>query len=124
MLADGDEHLAGHMAALLGTRGLVFNVNSGSTALDKKLGEFHDSSQTAVAGVGISNDGAQVVVVLDLVALLSRRRDTLFSLFPVMEQLGEEELVDLVGDSVLCQSISQLRSFFIFYFFSGLCNIP
>ena len=101
MLADRDKHLAGHVAALFGTGGLVFNMNSSGAALNKELGELHDSSQTSVTGIGISNDGAEVVVVLDLVALLSRGGDALFPLFPVVEQLGEEELVDFVGDSVL-----------------------
>jgi hypothetical protein len=101
VLVDRDKHLAGHVAALFGTGGLVFNMNSSGAALNKKFCELHDSSQTSVAGVGIGNNGAEVVVVLDLIALLFRGRDALFPLFPVVEQLSEEELVDLVRDSVL-----------------------
>lgn len=37
-----------HVSTLLGCRRLVFNVNTSCSALDKELGEFHDSSQTTV----------------------------------------------------------------------------
>jgi hypothetical protein len=53
-----------------------------------------------VTGVCISNDGAQVVNVGNLLALILGGGDALLALFPVMEQLSHPEVVDLVGDSV------------------------
>ena len=106
VLADRDQDLSGHVATLLGTRGLVLNVNTSSTSLDEQLGQLHDSSQTTVTGIGIGNDGAQVIDVGQFRALVLGGCDALLALFPVMEQLSKEELVDLVGDGVLGSCIS------------------
>ena len=103
VFANGHKNLSSHMATLLGTRGLVLNVDTGSTALNKKLGQLHDSGQTTVSGVSVSNDGTQVVNVCHISALLLGCRDPLLALFPVMEQLGHPELVYLVWHSVLGQ---------------------
>ena len=100
VLADGHKHLTGHVATLLGTGGLVLNVDTGGTALDEQLGELHDGGQTTVTGIGIGNDGTEVVDVGDVGALALGGGDALLALLPVVEQLGHEQLVDLVGDGV------------------------
>lgn len=101
VLADGDQDLAGHVSALLGSGGLVLNVNTSGTLLDEKLGELHDGGQTAVAGIGISNDGAEVVDVGDLGAVTLGVAQALLALLAVVEQLGHEKMADLVGDGGL-----------------------
>lgn len=76
---DGDEHLARHVSALLGSRSLVLNVDACCTFLHKhfdelyssrlKAGTFklgrttnlHDGSQATMAGITISDDGTEVV---------------------------------------------------------------
>ena len=110
VLADRHEDLSGHVTTLLGTRSLILNVNTGSTTLNKQLGQLHDGSQTTVTSVSVRNDGAQVVNVRNVGALLLGGGDTLLALFPVMEELGHEQVVDLVGDSVLHSSVSNLQS--------------
>ena len=106
VLADRHEDLSGHVTTLLGTRSLVLNVNTGSTTLNKQLGQLHDGSQTTVTSVSVRNDGAQVVNVGNVGALLLGGTDTLLALLPVMEELGHEQVVNLVGDSVLHPSVS------------------
>lgn len=101
VLADGNENLAGHVAALLGARGLVLNVNTGSTLLNEELGELHDGGETAMAGIGISNDGTEVVDVGELGALALGDAETLLALLAVVEELGHEQVANLVGDSSL-----------------------
>jgi len=101
VLLDGDEHLAGHVAALLGARGLVLNVDAGGALLDEELGELHDSGETAVASVGIGNDGAEVVDIGQLSALLLGDRHALLALLAVVEELSHEKVADLVGDGGL-----------------------
>lgn len=51
------------MAALFGARGLVFDVDPGRTALDEEPGELQHGRQAAMTGVGIGDDGAQIVDV-------------------------------------------------------------
>lgn len=89
------------MATLLGTRSLVLDVNTSGTALNEKLGELQDSSQTTMASVGIGNDRSQVVDIGHIRALVLGSSNALLTLFSVMEQLCHEELVDFAGDSVL-----------------------
>ena len=101
VLLDGNEDLAGHVAALLGTRGLVLNVNTGSTLLNEELGELHDGGKTTVTGIGIGNDRAEVVVVGELLALLLGDGETLLTLLAVVEELSHEEMANLVGDGGL-----------------------
>lgn len=100
VLGDGDEDLSGHVAALLGSSHLILQVNTGSTALDEHLGELHVGSDTTVAGIGISNDGAKEVNVGHLCALLLGGGETGLTLLAVVEGLGKEEVLDLVGDGV------------------------
>lgn len=116
VLADGHQDLSGHVSTLLGTRSLVLNMNTSSTTLNEQLGQLHDSGQTTMTGVCISNDGTQVVNVGNLLALVLGCGDALLALFPVMEQLSHPEVVDLVGDSVLVITVS--------YHSPGTTNFP
>jgi hypothetical protein len=63
VLADRDQDFTSHVATLLGTRSLILNVNASSTLLDEELGELHDSSQTTVTSIRISNERSQEVDV-------------------------------------------------------------
>jgi hypothetical protein len=101
VLADGHQHLAGHVAALLGARGLVFNMDASSTLLDKELGQLHDSRQTAVASIGIGNDGAEVINVGELCALVLGHRQAFLPLLAVVEELSHEQVANLVRDGGL-----------------------
>lgn len=106
MLADGDEDLSSHVTALLGARGLVLNVDTSCTLLNEELGELHDGGQTTVTGVGIGNDGTEVVDIGELGALRGGGRQTLVTLFAVVEKLGHEKVLHLVGHSgvrVVCK---------------------
>lgn len=105
VLGDGDENLAGHVAALLGARGLILDVNTGSTLLNEELGELHDGGKTTVTGIGIGDDGTEVVDVGELGALRLGNGETLLTLLAVVEKLGHEEMADLVGDGSLVQSV-------------------
>ena len=87
------------MSALLGSWSLVLNVDSGSTLLNEELGELHDGSQTAVSGISISDNWAEVVDGGDLVALLLWSGEALLTLLAVVEKLGHPQLVDLVWNS-------------------------
>lgn len=101
MLADGNKDLASHVAALLGTSSLVLDMNASSTLFDEKLGELHGSSEATMAGIGFGDDGSQVVNVGELCALILSGTHALLALFAIVEELGHEEMTDLVGDSSL-----------------------
>ena len=101
VLLDRDKDLASHVAALLRARGLVLDVNAGGTALDEELGELHHGSQTTVTSIGVSNDRGEVVDVGKVGTRLLGVAQALLALLSVVEELGHEELVDLVGDGVL-----------------------
>lgn len=100
VLRDGDQDLAGHVTALLGTGHLILQMDTGSTTLDKHLGELHVGSDTTVAGISISNDGAQKVDVGHLGTLLLGGGQAGLALLAIVEELGKEQVLDLVGDSV------------------------
>ena len=103
MLANGNKDLSGHVTALLGSGSLVLNVDTGGTLLDEELGELHDGSETAMASIGVGNDGSEVVNVGDTGALVLGGSKTLLALLAVVEELGLEEVADLVGDGgLLC----------------------
>lgn len=106
VLADRHENLSGHMAALLGAGSLVLDMDTSSSALHEELGQLHDRRQATVTGIGVSNDGTQIVHIRHVGTLLLRGCHTLLALFPIMEQLRHEELVDLVGDSVLVRMLA------------------
>lgn len=107
VFADGYKHLSSHVATLLGARGLVLNVNTSSTTLNEQLGQLHHSGKTTVTSISIGDDRAQVVDIGNILALSPGRGHTLLTLFPVVEQLSKEELVDLVGHSVLSSKLAR-----------------
>lgn len=101
VLLDRDKNLTGHVTALLGTGSLVLNVDTGGTSLDEHLGELDDGSKTSVTGVGIGDDGSQVVDGGgELGSLGLRQRQSLLVLLSVVEELGKPQVLDLVGDGV------------------------
>ena len=66
VLADGHQNFTGHVSALLRSGGLVFDVDAGGAVLDEELGELHYGGEAAVAGVGIGDEGAEVIDVREL----------------------------------------------------------
>ena len=107
VLADGHQHLARHVPAFLGAGGLVFDVDAGRALFDEELGELHDGGEAAVARVCVGDDGSEVVGIGEAGALVFGRGEALFALFAVVEELGEPEVLDLVGDGGLpaCQCL-------------------
>jgi hypothetical protein len=51
------------MTALFRAGSLVLDVDSGGAFFNKELGELHDGSETSVTGVGVGDDGAEIVDV-------------------------------------------------------------
>mmetsp|Transcript_35335 Transcript_35335/g.80257 ORF Transcript_35335/g.80257 Transcript_35335/m.80257 type:complete len:443 (-) Transcript_35335:520-1848(-) len=101
LLAGGDQHLAAHVPALLGTRLLVLDVDASRTRLDEHLRQLHDSGESAMAGVGIGDDGVEEVHHRGRGPLLGRPAAALLVLLPVVELLRPEELVHLVRHRVV-----------------------
>ena len=101
MLADRNKDLASHVATFLGSRSLVLDVNTSSTLLDKQLGELHDSGETTMTGISVCDDGTEIIDVLEVGTLGFWYRETLLTLFSVVEELSHEEVADLVGDGGL-----------------------
>lgn len=95
VLRDGNEDLSGHVSALLCPRRLVLDVDSGGTLLDEHLRELHDGGETSVSGVGIGDDGAEVVDVGGFGALGGGEVGASLALLAVVEKLGHEEVLDL-----------------------------
>ena len=60
VLLDRDEHFASHVAALLGARSLVLDMDTSCTSLNEELGQLHSGSETTMTGVGIGDDGSEV----------------------------------------------------------------
>ena len=100
VLADRHEDFAGHVPAFLGAGGLVLDVDAGGALFDEELGEFHDGCETAVAGVGVGDEGTHVIDIRNIGSLLFRRSQAFFALFAVVEELRHEEMLDFVWDSV------------------------
>lgn len=103
VLADGHKHLARHVAALLGSRSLILNVDASSALLDEQLCELHHGCQATVACIGVCYNRAQVVDVQAAGALCLGRRQALLALLAIVEKLRHEEVSNLVGDSGLEQ---------------------
>ena len=101
MLADGDQHLAGHVPALLGSWGLILNMNTCCTTFDKQLRQFHNCRQPSVPGISIGDNGSEIVDIGNLVTVGLGCRDSLFVHFSVVKELCLEQLIHLPGDSVL-----------------------
>eukprot|EP00123_Amoebidium_parasiticum_P010021 comp19842_c0_seq1/m.23907 comp19842_c0_seq1/g.23907 ORF comp19842_c0_seq1/g.23907 comp19842_c0_seq1/m.23907 type:complete len:574 (+) comp19842_c0_seq1:210-1931(+) len=100
VLLDGHQHLAAHVAALLGAGSLILQMDTSSAVLDEHLGQLHDGSQTTVAGVGIGNNGAQVILEGSAQALLHGHLGPGSALAAIMEHLSLEQVVDLLGHGV------------------------
>mmetsp|Transcript_127608 Transcript_127608/g.397428 ORF Transcript_127608/g.397428 Transcript_127608/m.397428 type:complete len:339 (-) Transcript_127608:478-1494(-) len=101
VLPSGDQDLAAHVAALLGPGLLVLNVDAGRTVLNEHLGELHRGGEPTVAGVGVRNDGIEVVHNRCLCTLVRAHAAALLILLPVVEELCPEKLIHLVGDRVV-----------------------
>lgn len=112
VLTNGHKDLSSHVTALLGARGLVLDVNTGGTLLNEELGKLHDSRQTTVTSVGISDDGPEVVDVGNLGALFFGGREAFLALLAIMEELGHEEMCDLVWHSGI-GVVSKIRTGFV-----------
>jgi hypothetical protein len=106
MFLNGNKDLSGHMTTLLCARGLVFNVDSCRTLLNEQLGKLHDRGETTMPSIRVGNNGAEIVNVEKVCALLLGDAETLLSLLSVVEELGHEEMGDLVGNGGLdaCQT--------------------
>lgn len=101
MLADRHKYFARHVTAFLGTRSLILDVNTCRSILDEQLGKLHDRCEAAVTGISVGYDGSKEVRVCYTSSLVFWGRQTFFALFTIMEELGEEKLVNLVGNGVL-----------------------
>lgn len=101
MLADRYKHFARHVTALLSTRRLVFDMYTGRSILDEQFGKLHDRREAAVACVSVGYHWPKKVRVRYASSLVFRDRQTFFALFTIVEELGEEKLVDLIGNGVL-----------------------
>jgi hypothetical protein len=109
VLLDGDENLSGHVSALLGAWGLILNMNTSSALFDEHLGELHDGSQTTMAGISIGDDGSQEIGVGEFGSLGLGDGEAFLALLPVVEELGEPQMIDLVGDGGLRVWINQCK---------------
>lgn len=103
VLADGYKHFACHMSALLRSRCLILNVNTGGTLLNKQLCELHNGRKPTVSSVCIGDDRTEVVDIRSVRAIRFWCGESLFSLLPVVEQLGHEKVLHLVGDGGLIE---------------------
>ncbi|KAH3666964.1 hypothetical protein OGAPHI_003414 [Ogataea philodendri] len=97
---DRNKHLTGHVSTLLGSSGLVLNVDSCGSVLNEHLGELHNGSGTSVSSISIGNDWSEKVNVWQFGTLLLGQRKSLVSLLSVVEKLGIEQVLHLVWNSV------------------------
>mmetsp|Transcript_35982 Transcript_35982/g.56284 ORF Transcript_35982/g.56284 Transcript_35982/m.56284 type:complete len:558 (+) Transcript_35982:159-1832(+) len=100
VLTNRDKDLASHVAALLGTRLLILNMDTSSTSKDLHLDQLHDRSHTTETGITISNDGAEEINLGGLKPLFLGHVGASLTLLAVMEELGLEELLNLTGNGV------------------------
>ena len=101
MLADWHQHFTRHVSALLGPRRLIFNMNAGGTVLDEQLGQLHDGCKTTMTCVSIRNDRSEEISICNAATVGFGSGDSLFSLFAVVKELSQPQLMDLVWNSVL-----------------------
>ena len=101
MLLDGDKNLSGHVATLLGSWSLILNVDTSGTLLNEELGQFHGGGETTVAGVSVSNDGSHIIDDGSRGKFSVREMSASLPLFPVVEELSGEQVLDLVWDCVV-----------------------
>ncbi|GER43123.1 vacuolar protein sorting 26A [Striga asiatica] len=102
VLSGGDEHFSGHVAALLGGGGLVLDVDAGGAALNEELAELDGGGGAAEAGVSVGDDGAEVVGGwAGAGAVGAGEGHSGLALLAVVVELGEEEVLDFVGNGVV-----------------------
>lgn len=101
VFGDGDENFVGYVVVFFGVRGLIFDVNIGSIFFNEEFGEFYDGGKIIVIGIGIGDDGMEVVDVGEFGVLCFGNGEMFLMLFVVVEKLGYEEMVDFVGDGSL-----------------------
>lgn len=101
VLADWHQDLASHVSAFLCARSLIFDMNTSSTLLNEHFGQLHDSSQTTVSSVSIGNDWSEEIGVSKLRSLRFWHAQSFFSLFSVVKQLCEPEVLYFLRYSVL-----------------------
>ena len=111
VLGNGNENLSGHVSCkstsasaearattlrttLLRSRSLILNVDTGSTLLDKHLGQFHDGGESSVSSVGVGDNRSEVVDSGSRGSLSGSEVRSRFSLLSVVEELGHEQLLD------------------------------
>lgn len=63
VLTDRYQNLSSHVTTLLGSWGLIFNVNSSGTLLNEKSRKLHDCCKSSMASIGIGNYGPKVINV-------------------------------------------------------------
>jgi len=101
VLAHRYQHLTSHMPALFSPRRLVLNVNPSSAPLNEQPCELHDSRESTMTSISISDDRTKVIDTRLISTLQYRNRQACFSLFPIVKQLRFEEVVDFVRNGVL-----------------------
>ena len=100
MFRNGNEDFPGHVSTLLRPWCLVLDMDACCTLLDEHLSELEDSGEATVSGVGVGDDGAEVVDVSGLGGFGRGEVGAGFALLAVMEELGLEEVLYLVWHGV------------------------
>ena len=73
-------------------------MNPCGAAFDKHFGEFHDGGETAVAGVGVGDDGTEEVYERGFGAVSGGHVHSCGTLFSVVEELRHEQVFDLKNE--------------------------
>lgn len=89
------------MAAFLSSWSLVLDVYSSCSLLDEQLCQLHNRGKSPMTSVSVRNDRSQEVRVCNTITIPFRRRDSLLTLFTVVEKLSQEKLLDFIGNSIL-----------------------
>lgn len=106
VFTDRDKNFASHVAALLRSGRLVFDMDTSCALLHEQLCELHNGREASVAGIGISDDGSQIVDTWGLRPVCLWSGEPLFALLAVVEELCHEEVSDFVWDGgigIICQ---------------------
>ena len=86
-----------YMTALFRAGLLIFQVHTSGTSFDKEFGQLHDGRQTTVTRVTVGHNGTQVVYGRTRILSLQESLAAFHVLTTIMEELGANELVYLVG---------------------------
>ena len=101
VLLDRDEHFAGHVTAFFGARRLILDVDPCSAFLHEKLGKLHRGTETAVSGVGVCDDGAEIIDCRGRGELRVTQTGALLALLAVVEKLSGEKMFNLIRHGVI-----------------------